>query len=357
MGYRVGACLVAVLALAPDASAQQAQKGGEDLAVAESLFREGKVAMREKRYDEACAKFAESNRLDPQTGTLLNLAACHETAGKTASAWGEFNEVIAQASRAGQTGRVEFAKQHAAAVEAKLSRVKLVSTEPAGSAAVKVDGKTVGAASLGTPIPMDPGPHRIEASAPGKRPRDAKFDVPQGPSVSNVQVPALDDRAAAPPRSPPGTGTAATGTAGAGTSGTGTSDANPVSDSPPPPGERGDPTPNSSQRTLGFVLGGVGIAGLAVGTVFGVMYLGKQSDYNQCARSCGTNEQDRDQKSSAQTAGWISTAALGVGLAGLAAGTILILTSKPSREKTTATVRVTPALGPKNAGFALFGDF
>ncbi|WP_394850466.1 tetratricopeptide repeat protein [Pendulispora brunnea] len=342
---RVVACIsvavLSVLSFSADALAQQPttsppanppvreQKAGSDLAVAESLFREGKAAMREKRYEEACSKFGESMRLDPQMGTLLNLAACHEITGKTASAWGEFNEVMAQAARAGQSSRVDFAKQHAAAVEAKLSRVKFVSAPPSSAAAtIKIDGKTIGAGTLGTSIPMDPGTHRIEVSASGKKSRDVTFEVPQGPSTTEIQVPALEDTSVASART----------------------------EEPAPK----EPTrsPSSSKRTLGFVLGGVGIAGLAAGTVFGVIYLGKKDDYNKCNGFCGGSEQaDQDQKSSAQTAGWISTAAFGVGIVGLAAGTILILTSKPPSVEKSATLRVVPSLSLQRGGVSLEGTF
>jgi len=361
-GHGLAAWVVAVLAFAPNAFAQQPQqKAGEDLAVAESLFRAGKAAMAQKRYDEACPKFAESNRLDPQMGTLLNLAYCHEASAKTASAWGEFNEVAAQAARAGQTSRVTFAKEHAAALEAKLSRVKL-NAEGANvnGSTVKVDGSVVGAAAIGTAIPMDPGAHRIEVSAPGKKTLESKFDVPQGPSVTEVPVPLLTDP------SLPLRARAAVGEGGEQT------------DATSPDSSHGA----SGQRTLGFVLGGVGVAGLAAGAVFGVVYLGKASDYNKCSGFCGAGPQDdQSQKSSAQTAGWIATAGLGVGAALLVTGTVLVLTSKPSSPvesrlrqsrrppvesrlgqsrrppERTSRVELVPMLSPKHGGLSVEGRF
>lgn len=54
--------------------------------VAESLFREGRDAVKKGDYAVACPKFAESQRLDPANGTLLNLALCEEGWGRLADA-------------------------------------------------------------------------------------------------------------------------------------------------------------------------------------------------------------------------------------------------------------------------------
>ena len=44
-----------------------------DVAAAEALYREGRALMEKGDLDAACPKLAESQRLDPSSGTALNL--------------------------------------------------------------------------------------------------------------------------------------------------------------------------------------------------------------------------------------------------------------------------------------------
>ena len=74
-------------------------------AMAEALSQQGRELLRAGRYAEACPKLAESHRIDPRLGTLMNLALCHEKSGKIASAWAAYTSAMTIAHREGQKER------------------------------------------------------------------------------------------------------------------------------------------------------------------------------------------------------------------------------------------------------------
>jgi tetratricopeptide (TPR) repeat protein len=100
-----------------------ARADGSDAALALSLFQEGQRLVAEGKLPAACAKFAASLKLEAKLGTLLNLADCYEKNGQTASAWARFTEAEVMARRAGQPDREEFAREHAAALASRLSKL------------------------------------------------------------------------------------------------------------------------------------------------------------------------------------------------------------------------------------------
>jgi hypothetical protein len=164
----------------------------QEAAAAEALFREGRSLLAEGKLREACKKFAESKRLDPAPGTMLNLARCYEDLGRTASAWAAYRELMQGASKLGQTARAEFAAQKAAALEPSLATIviRVAPEHRLEGLAVEYDGTPLGLAAWNSRVPVDPGPHRVTASVPGRRSWSQSIDVPAAASAT-VDVPLL----------------------------------------------------------------------------------------------------------------------------------------------------------------------
>jgi hypothetical protein len=132
--------------------------------------------------------------------------------------------------------------------------------------------------------------------------------------------------------------------------------------STPAPGETPSETKASSGspwHTAGWVVGGVGVAGLGVGAVFGLMAMSKKNDA-ECAPSgaCNNFGSVSDAKSDATIAN-VGLIAGGVLVAGGAALLLFTGSGSPSPQGGTpaAAVSATPFVGPGGGGLALEGTW
>jgi hypothetical protein len=304
-----------------------------DKAVAESLFQDGRRLMASGDLEQACAKLAESHRLVPRLGTLLNVATCHERQGKTASAWAEFTEAAALAKRDRRRDRENYARDHAAALEKKLSRVVFELTAPAEGIVLRLDGKPIGSAAWGAPFPVDPGPRAIEVSAPGRQSWARSIEVAPGPVTVRVEVPELEPKTAALAADPE-TGPAESHAA----------QPAPVAD----PGSSG-----SAQRTLGWVVLGAGAVGLGVGGYFGLETFSKQNQSEDHCTGTACDQTGVDLREQAKMTATISTIAFAAGAVGLGAGIILLVTADGGGERAARRVWIAPGVGSLSVGGAL----
>jgi tetratricopeptide (TPR) repeat protein len=198
--------LALAMAQAVQVSGAHAQRSASDSTPAHALFDEGKRLMAEGKFAEACPKFQESQRLEPEVATLLNLAVCYERQGRIATAWARFVEAAATAGTANQPERARFAREQASKLLPLVS--KIVINVPGGDATagleVKRDGNPVGQPQWGVPVAIDPGEHQITASAPNRTPWTTKVVVKPNGQLLTISVPELAAiGGAAPPASSP----------------------------------------------------------------------------------------------------------------------------------------------------------
>lgn len=329
---------------------------GTDPAAAQSLFYEARTLMGKNQWAEACPKLEESNRLDPGIGTQFNLADCNEHVGKTATAWAGFLEVAALAKASNQADREKLARKRAQALEAKLPKLVVEVPSSMPGLEVKRDGILVGGATYGTAIPVDPGSHKIVATAPGKQPWETTVQSVEG-KVARVTVPRdLPNApvAVAPvPVVPVGPPAAAAPPPNGVTSSSFTQESFP----PPVQEERG-----STQRTLGWVFAGLGAAGLGVGGAFGISSLSNRDESRQYCTGDICNAQGVSLRDDAIRDGNVATATMIAGGAVLAGGLLLVITaprgaSKEDTRSAHAKLRAAPSVAANGGGFSLQGTF
>jgi hypothetical protein len=292
----------ALLGAAHDARAQVAPgapAGMSNEMRAEYLFRAGEKKFDSGKYAEACADFTESLRLGPKLGTLLNLALCHETVGKPATAWSEFHHGAAWAAQNGQRDRHDFAVQHALALETKLPRVLLQLPADRALESVDVDGEPLPDSRWYLPVFLDPGEHTVTINAPGKQRSAVKFRVTDSPTEQLVNVPSLSDDVAKPAHAPPV--------------------------------ELGHADPDRVRRVTGLVLAAVGGAGLAVGLTFGILAVEKRDEVGALCSGNRCTPDGAQLYSDAQSRATIATVSTLVGIGAGAVGGYLFFTSHPAR--------------------------
>ncbi len=251
---------------------------------ASRLFEEAKESMEAKRYAEACPKLARSQELDPQIGTMLNLAYCYEGLGRTASGWSEWLDAAAAAEARGQADRATMARHRAARLESRLIRltITIAPQRARDRVEVELDGTPVDRERWGAPIPVDPGSHYVQATGAGRLTWSAKLEVDER-HVPLVIVPELVE------------------------------------------------VGGGSRRTLAFVLGGAGIASLALA---GVMAAAAKASYDRAdcvGQACTAT--GMDDRAAARSEAAVASVATATGLAALVGGAVLVLApSWPSRD-------------------------
>ena len=210
----------------------------EASARAEELFQRARTLMGESDFATACPLLEEAYGLDHGGGTLLALALCHEGEGKLATALGEFRLSLKVAVRTQRSDRVMLAESHAQDLEAKVSRIKVKPPSPEpGGFLVFIDGKVVEHATFIAGVPVDPGPHLVVARANGEQDWSRTLTIGEGSKPILVEVPPFRDPSHVRVRRDV---------------------FEPVPKAPP-------------SRTPGWVLGGVAVAGVATGSVFGLL--------------------------------------------------------------------------------------
>jgi hypothetical protein len=287
--------------------------------------------------DGACPKFQDSQRIDPALGTLLYLAICHERQNRNASAWSEFASASSWADRSDQSDRGDLARKHMAALEARLWKLTIhAPTTAVAGLELQVDNGTMSLASVDTPLPLDPGDHTPEASAPDHKPWSTTVKVPNEAGGATVQIPPLEPL----PVAPPVVATSA-----------------PLPVQPPPP-----PPESGSGRAIATWRGGVlAVAGVAMGTVFGVLTFQERSNARSLCPGGVCKTGGTDDIHQAYTDATISTVGFAVGAAGAIVATYFLLQGSHSTSTGAAArpapVVIAPAVSPRDVGFVLQARF
>ena len=267
---------------------------------AEDLYRSGLAEFQAGDYLHACPALAESYRLDPLPGALFTVATCELKAGKIASAFSRFGEFIhladslTPAQQLQQQTRRTVAEQQRRdlSVDLPYVRIALQGRSPSDTQ-IYLNGTLLLPESIGLELAVDPGEQVVEQRrgsrslgiqrvvvAKGERKAVTVLLVEAPPVVAAVPVATVQRSA-------------------------------------------------NALHTLGYALAGTGVAGLALGSVTGLLALREKGIVHDECNGTKCSTRGKAAADSGKADGLVSTVSFGAGIAGLALGAALLLS--PSR--------------------------
>jgi hypothetical protein len=279
-----------------------------DVTMARQLGNEGLELAGAGNCAAAVDPLSRSEAMHHAPTTLDILGECHISLGKLVQGAEELTRVVREnidplAPASFRTAQ-DRARTHLEDTRPRIPKLRLVVTGAASSAAltVRFDGEPIPVASLGLDRPVDPGHHRVEVSANGYKQASGEVTLQEGEtqalSLELVRLPETESAAS--------------------TTLEGASDKTAAAHAP-------------RSRTPAYVAFGIGAAGIATGSVFGMVTLSKTASLDRLCptRSTCPASAQSEIDTSKRTA-LTSSIAYGIGGAALLVGLYFAVVSHGS---------------------------
>lgn len=274
----------------------------------------------------------------PNLHDLLEVAACHQRAGRAATAWAEFREVELLASRDKRTREYTAAQRQSKALEPILCLLKITlepGIRPPGLE-ILIDDKSMGDRGAAGTVPVDPGTHELTADAPGFVHLSQWITVtPKDRNVAaTIRLTRSTDSSSTPASTPPSS-----------PSGGDSPGSRPVGHSP---------TPGGNSLWVNSV-GAVGFAGVLLSGIYGLQAFQKWNAYvKRCPDDVCINPRDESFADDARHSAKIANVSLGIGLTAAAVAAFLFFSSRDSDKQTDTTFRAfVPAISSEFVGISV----
>lgn len=300
------------------------------------------------RYEEAYGEFRAAYAESPSWKMLGNLGLAAMKIERDGEAIEALKKYLAEGGKDLDAEEKQQVSRDLSTLTAGVVTLEL-SSVPAG-VVVADDRKPVTGPSIRnvyealqqpTKLGVRAGHHRFIASLAGYQDEVWEVDLRSGSTVQHV----FEMKAVAPAPAPAVAPIAAS----------------PPATSAPPPVLATESSSWNTQKTIAAVAAGVGVVGLAVGTVFFVKYNSKNGDAKDVCPSgmdCdpGSAVRHADLVDDAKSARTLTYVGWGIGAAALGGAAALYFTA-PSQERSPgASLRLLPALGPGQYGALLRGQ-
>jgi hypothetical protein len=322
----MGLCLAAGFFSTPSLAAPTAA----ELERARSTFRAAMALEAANDWGGALAKFREVAAVKTSAQVQFHIGRCLEHLGKWTEALGQYRLAAdsVEPAKKDVLKEIEAARQ---SLEARIPKLTIRRGIGADSVTISLDGLPLGAPMIGSEMKVDPGPHTIVATEDGKERFSQKVAVNENEAKSMT----IDIQ----PNKPLVSASA-------------DSAARPVPDTKPQASARA-----GGSRTLGYVVGGVGLASLVAS---GAFFLMRQQTIDELDKVCVDGHCPPESKSTEDDGKLyqsISQGTLALGVVGVAVGSYLIFSRRPESSAAPAKVSLTTGAPGAWGGLSLRGSF
>lgn len=305
--------VVASLSAAFNSGALAAPGGAKDPVV--ELFQSANKLFGEKKYDAALLLFREAYEKSQSPNAHLMIGKCLLAQGKLTEGYDELSATLREAGKRAETEAKYAETRDAAAaelapLEAKIGKLMITVVNATPSTRVLVNNVEISQDKLGAPVTVMPGSIEVVAEGLGAAKITRTEDVKGGETKAVVLAAEVTK--------------------------------------PPPlttPSTTPDNITGGGVRKAGFAVLGVGVVGMGLFAVGGIQGNAKFATLEkECGGTRCTDPKYADVIDSGKTMDLLANVGLGIGIAGIVAGTVMVIVGgpKPKPKTTEASVFVSP---------------
>jgi len=172
-----------------------------ELAAARDLFARAEHDEDAGRWADAIEKLRRAASVKMTPGIRFHIALCEEKLGQLVAALGDYTATEASARSEGNKEVLDAIAEPLAALRARIPTLTIVAPPDPKDAEVSLDGGPLPVGLLGTPVPVEVGPHVVGAHAAGRLPFSSNVTVSEKQSLTvevRFPAPALSPEVAPP---------------------------------------------------------------------------------------------------------------------------------------------------------------
>jgi hypothetical protein len=185
MTSRTRSCVVLALSVAAmSRTVRAAEPTKVELAAARDLFSRAERDEEAGRWADALDKLRRTGAVKMTPGIRFHIALCEERMGQLAAALADYTAAADAARNQGNKDVLDAVSEPLAQIRGRVPTVTLLAPVDVSDATITLDGAPIPGRAVGGPLPVEIGPHTIQAEAPNRVPFSATLNLAEAQTLS-----------------------------------------------------------------------------------------------------------------------------------------------------------------------------